>query len=94
MIENNLKGMWNRCLQVIKDNVPEKTYTCWFEPIEPIKFENNTLFIGVPTLFFYEMLDGPFLNIMRKALEKGIVRPFNSSGKRKESRGREQYAAF
>ena len=72
MIENNLKEMWNRCLQVIKDNVPEKTYTCWFEPIEPIKFENNTLFIGVPTLFFYEMLDGPFLNIMRKALEKGI----------------------
>lgn len=72
MIENNLKEMWNRCLQVIKDNVPEKTYTCWFEPIEPIKYENNTLFIGVPTLFFYEMLDGPFLNIMRKALEKGI----------------------
>jgi chromosomal replication initiator protein len=72
MIENNLKEMWNRCLQVIKDNVPEKTFTCWFEPIEPIKYENNTLFIGVPTLFFYEMLDGPFLNIMRKALEKGI----------------------
>ena len=72
MIENNLKEMWNRCLQVIKDNVPEKTYTCWFEPIEPIKYENSTLFIGVPTLFFYEMLDGPFLNIMRKALEKGI----------------------
>lgn len=72
MIENNLKEMWSRCLQVIKDNVPEKTYTCWFEPIEPIKYENNTLFIGVPTLFFYEMLDGPFLNIMRKALEKGI----------------------
>ena len=72
MIENNLKEMWNRCLQIIKDNVPEKTYACWFEPIEPIKFENNTLFIGVPTLFFYEMLDGPFLNIMRKALEKGI----------------------
>ena len=72
MIENDLKEMWNRCLQVIKDNVPEKTFTCWFEPIEPIKYENNTLFIGVPTLFFYEMLDGPFLNIMRKALEKGI----------------------
>ena len=52
MIENNLKEMWNRCLQVIKDNVPEKTFTCWFEPIEPIKYENNTLFIGVPTLFF------------------------------------------
>ena len=72
MIENNLKEMWNNCLQVIKDNVPEKSFNTWFAPIEPIKYENNTLFIGVPTHFFYEMLDGPFLNIMRKALEKGI----------------------
>ena len=72
MIENNLKEMWNKCLQVIKDNVPPKTYDIWFVPIEPIKYENNTLFIQVPTHFFYEMLDGPYLNIMRKALEKGI----------------------
>ena len=72
MIENNLKEMWNNCLQVIKDNVPEKSFNTWFAPIEPIKYENNTLFIGVPTHFFYEMLDGPFLNIMRLALEKGI----------------------
>lgn len=72
MIENNLKEMWNNCLQVIKDNVPQKSFDTWFAPIEPIKYENNTLFIGVPTHFFYEMLDGPFLNIMRKALEKGI----------------------
>ena len=72
MIENNLKEMWNNCLQVIKDNVPEKSFNTWFAPIEPIKYENNTLLIGVPTHFFYEMLAGPFLNIMRKAFEKGI----------------------
>ena len=72
MIENNLKEMWNNCLQVIKDNVPPKSFDTWFAPIEPIKYENNTLFIQVPTHFFYEMLDGPFLNIMRLALEKGI----------------------
>ena len=72
MIENNLKEMWNKCLQVIKDNVPPQSYDTWFVPIEPIKYENNTLFIQVPTHFFYEMLDGPFLNILRLALEKGI----------------------
>ena len=69
MIENILKEMWNNCLQIIKDNVPEKSFNTWFAPIEPIKNENNTLFIGVPTHFFYELLDGPFLNIMRKAVE-------------------------
>jgi chromosomal replication initiator protein len=53
MIENNLKEMWNKCLQVIKDNVPPQSYDTWFVPIEPIKYENNNLFIQVPTQFFY-----------------------------------------
>lgn len=73
MIENNHIDLWKRCLQIIKDNIPEKTYTCWFEPIVPIKYEDKTLTIGVPSIFFYEMLEREsFLNIMRKALNKGI----------------------
>lgn len=72
MIENNHIELWKRCLQIIKDNVPEKTFTYWFEPIKPVKYENKTLTIGVPSIFFYEMLEDKFLNIMRKALDKGI----------------------
>ena len=72
MIEKNHVELWKRCLQIIEDNVPEKAYTCWFKPIVPIKYENKTLTIGVPSIFFYEMLEDKFLNIMRKALNKGI----------------------
>ena len=67
MIEKNHVELWKRCLQIIEDNVPEKAYTCWFKPIVPIKYENKTLTIGVPSIFFYEMLEDKFLHIMRKA---------------------------
>ena len=72
MIENNHVELWKRCLQIIRDNVPEKAYTYWFEPIVPVKYENKALTIGVPSIFFYEMLEDKYLNIMRKALNKGI----------------------
>ena len=72
MIENNHVELWNRCLKLIHDNVNEKTFKTWFEPIVPLKYEGNALFIGVPNPFFYEMLEGQFLNLLRAALNKEI----------------------
>lgn len=74
MIENNHVELWKRCLSFIKDNVNERTYSCWFEPIEPIKYENNTLTIGVKSMYAYEILESQFLNLMRSALDKGIAK--------------------
>ncbi len=72
MIENEHVGLWNRCLQVIHDNVQEPTYKTWFEPIVPLKYENKALTIGVPSPFFYEFLDEKFADLLRKALNKVI----------------------
>ena len=72
MIENEHVGLWNRCLQVVHDNVPETTFKTWFEPIVPLKYENKALTIGVPSPFFYEFLDEKFADLLRKALYKVI----------------------
>ena len=61
MIENEHVGLWNRCLQVIQDNVPEMTFKTWFEPIVPLKYEDKALTIGVPSPFFYEFLEEKLL---------------------------------
>lgn len=45
MIESNHVVLWNRCLEVIKDNVPETTYNTWFAPIVPLKYEDKTLIV-------------------------------------------------
>ena len=30
MSEQDHVGLWNRCLEIIRDNVPEQTYKTWF----------------------------------------------------------------
>ncbi len=72
MIENEPKVLWGRCLNIIRDNVPETAYRAWFEPIVPKKYEDKTLTIGVPSHFFYEFLEEHFLDLLRAALYKGI----------------------
>ncbi len=76
MTKYNYVDLWDRCLRIIKDNVPESTYNTWFVPIKPLKYEENErggiLTIEVPTQFFYEFIEEKFLDLMRAALYKGI----------------------
>ncbi len=72
MIENNHVGLWNRCLKMIRDNVPETTFKTWFEPIVPLKYEDKALTIGVPSPFFYEILEEKFADLLRATLNKEI----------------------
>ena len=70
MIESNHAVLWNRCLEVIKDNVPETTYNTWFAPIVPLKYEDKTLILQIPSQFFYEILEERFVDLIRKTLYK------------------------
>ncbi len=64
--------VWNRCLKIIKDNVPSISYRTWFEPIIPMKLESNILTIQVPSPFFYEYLEEQYIDILRKVLRKEL----------------------
>lgn len=65
-------GFWNRCLRVIRDNVPETTYNTWFVPIIPLKYENKALTVQVPSQFFYEFLEEKYVELLRATLYKEI----------------------
>ncbi|MGL5273203.1 MAG: DnaA N-terminal domain-containing protein, partial [Phocaeicola sp.] len=43
MIENNHVVLWNRCLEVFRDNMSKEKYKTWFEPIVPLKYEDKAL---------------------------------------------------
>lgn len=64
--------IWNECLLIIKDNVQPISFRTWFEPIKPLKFENEVLTIQVPSPFFYEYLEEQFIDLLRKTLRKVI----------------------
>jgi len=71
MSKNHVE-IWNNCLKVIKDNVPSISFKTWFEPIIPLKMENNVLTIQVPSPFFYEYLEEQYIDIISKTLRKEI----------------------
>jgi len=64
--------VWSRCLSIIKDNVPSISFRTWFEPIVPLRLENNVLTIQVPSPFFYEYLEEQYIDILRKVLRKEL----------------------
>ena len=64
--------LWNKCLAVIKDNLPEKAYKTWFEPIVPVKYENDEFLLQVPSTFFYEYIEDKFAELLRYTLDREI----------------------
>lgn len=69
-MNQELTTKWNRCLEIIRDNVSRATFDTWFADIRPIKYENNTLTIQVKSNFVYEFLEGNFVNLLRSTLFK------------------------
>lgn len=72
MMDTNHVELWDRCLQVIKDNVSEPAYKTWFKPIIPLKYENKTLTVEVPSQFFYEFIEEHYVDLLRSVLHKEI----------------------
>ena len=64
--------IWNNCLNIIKDNVPSISFRTWFEPIVPLKLDNDILTIQVPSPFFYEYLEEQYIDILRKVIKKEL----------------------
>lgn len=71
-MNRDYNNIWENCLRVIKDNVPFISYRTWFEPIVPIKLDNDILTIQVPSPFFYEYLEEQYIDILRKTLRKEL----------------------
>ncbi|MCB0761576.1 MAG: chromosomal replication initiator protein DnaA [Flavobacteriales bacterium] len=64
--------VWKNCLEVIKDNVSHQAFKTWFEPIQPIKIENEVLTIQVPSQFFYEWLEEHYVTLLRKTIKREL----------------------
>ncbi len=71
MIINHVE-LWGECLEIIKRSINQQSYKTWFEPVNPIKFQNQILTIQVPNKFFYEWLEEHYVNILKTAIKKVI----------------------
>ena len=64
------ESLWNKCLEIIKDNVNDKTYSTWFRPIVPIKYEGSDFTIKVPSHYFYEYIEEQYAHLIHTTLTR------------------------
>ena len=64
--------VWGNCLKVIRDNIQPSAYKAFFEPIKPVKLENNILTIQVRSMDVYEWLESKFIDILKKTIKNEL----------------------
>src|SRR5690554_8143202 len=64
--------LWNNCMNIIRDNIPEPAFTTWFLPIVPLKYQDHVLTVQVPSQFFYEYLEDKYLDLIQQTLYREI----------------------
>lgn len=64
--------VWENCLRVIQQYLPEHTFKTWFGPVVPVSLHNNVLTIQVPSPFYYEWIEENYVDILRKAIDQEL----------------------
>ena len=64
--------VWRNCLNSIYKSVNEQSYKTWFEPIKPVRLDENILTIQVPNRFFYEWLEEHYVSILKTTIRQEL----------------------
>ncbi len=62
--------MWGKILSHIQSEINSQSFKTWFEPIKPVKIENQEVSVTVPSQFFYEWLEEHYYSLISGALQK------------------------
>jgi len=63
---------WEKCLLFIRERIPAQSFSTWFEPIVPVRLQDNVLTIQVPSQFFYEWLEENYVHLLKQAIKSEI----------------------
>lgn len=70
--QNEVDAVWISILAHVQPQVNSQSFKTWFEPIKPVKIENNEVFVTVPSQFFYEWLEEHYYSLISDALKKTL----------------------
>ena len=72
---------WNKCLEIVRDNVSRQSFKTWFAPLEAQSLEEEDdlrkLTIQLPSRFYYEWLEEHYFSLLRKT----VTRVLGSNGR-------------
>ena len=60
-MSDNHAQLWEKCLEIFKDNLPVEQFDAWFKPVTSAGFTNNELTLLVPSPYFVEQFEGRYI---------------------------------
>ncbi len=66
------KAAWLNFCNTIQMSLPVQAFQTWFSPIQPLRFENKTMTIKVPSRFYYDWIEGHYASHVEKALNDSL----------------------
>lgn len=61
---------WQKCQQLLADNLTASAYQTWFAPIVPLSYDNNVLVLQVKSPFVAEYIEENYIEILSRAIFK------------------------
>lgn len=70
IMETEYIDKWNKCLELIKDNIGQERFDTWFACAKPVSFDGTRLILRLPSYFYYEKYEDDFYGILSFAMKK------------------------
>jgi chromosomal replication initiator protein len=67
---DTMADVWKEVLSICKNKVSETMYTMWLEPLELVKFENNTFVFTISTGFKKTIVLSKFSDVLKESFEE------------------------
>lgn len=73
-LEQSPSAVWDRCLDIIRDNISRQSFKTWFEPLRAVRLAEDggfmKLTVQLPSQFYYEWLEEHYFALIRKTITK------------------------
>ncbi len=72
-----LNDIWNKTLELLKDEMTDISYNTWILTIEPISIDSNTVTLGVPADFQKGILESRYSYLIKNSLKQITHKDYN-----------------
>ncbi|HHL72632.1 MAG TPA: chromosomal replication initiator protein DnaA [Bacteroidetes bacterium] len=69
-MQHAAKEVWDRCLSIMQEKVPEQTFLTWFQPVTALDLAASSLTVQVPSQFFYEWLEENYSGLINHTVKE------------------------
>ena len=62
--------LWNKCLEILRDNLDTEQFKAWFEPLVAVEFVDNKLTLKLPSQFFVQQIEQRYFQLFSATLRR------------------------